>query len=437
MKQLLPTGDSLANKISFYHLLLLMASLPFNFFFSHLILMSFGVHTIIQFNKQNLKPVFTWRTLLLQSVFLVTIISTIYTINKPEAYNEWGKQLTILLFPLLFCFTGLDIKRYRPALLLGFSLVCTATIAYLFYDALHTIRYYKMPLTALFSAAFTNHNFSEPIDIHATFFSMQLVIALVYLAGVVVKERNNYYRFLYAVCILILWAGLFQLCAKSVIFCLFAILTIVLPWFLLTGSRRWKFMIVAVFASVALIAGIFQIKAFRERYVTDLQVDLSAPKAGETTDPRLARWETASGLIKQSPLIGHGAGSEIGLLHQQFFIKKYYSSFLNNLNVHNEYLSFMLKSGLLGLLIYLATLAFGFRQALKAKDMLFFSFMLLLVFVSFSENFLDVDKGIFFYAFFFSFFVFSNDKERKNSKRFIAINNEPLEHNYLEEPATI
>jgi hypothetical protein len=35
--------------------------------------------------------------------------------------------------------------------------------------------------------------------------------------------------------------------------------------------------------------------------------------------------------------------------------------------------------------------------------------MLLVAIVSFSENLLDVDKGIFFYAFFFSFFVFSSE----------------------------
>jgi O-antigen ligase len=35
----------------------------------------------------------------------------------------------------------------------------------------------------------------------------------------------------------------------------------------------------------------------------------------------------------------------------------------------------------------------------------------LMALVSLSENLLDVDKGIIFYAFFFSFFIFSGDSK--------------------------
>ncbi len=162
--------------------------------------------------------------------------------------------------------------------------------------------------------------------------------------------------------------------------------------------------------SVLIITGIFTLGSLRTRYVTDFKYDLSLTSTNETFDSRLDRWNTAAELIKQSPVIGHGAGSELSLMHERFFIKKYYNSYLNNLNAHNEFLSFLLKSGVIGLLIYLGTLAFGFKQALKRKDLLFFTFMMLIAFVSFSENLLDVDKGILFYAFFFSFFMFSQDE---------------------------
>jgi O-antigen ligase len=408
MKELFPTGDSLANRISYYHLLLLPASLPFDRFYSHLILVSFAVHTVIQAGRYH-QPVFKWRTLLLLSVFFVTIFSTIYTTNKPAAFNEWGKELTILLLPLLFCFTRLDLNKYRPALLLGFSLVCTVTVFYLYGNALYTIRFYKMPPSALFSAAFINHNFAQPIDMHATFFSMQLGIALVYLLSRIVTPGALYQKVIYFVCIVVLIAGLAQLCSKSVFFCLAIIINLAFTFFLLKGSSRWKFMLVSASLSVACIVLLLNIKTLKTRYVTDLRTDLSRPFAGETTDPRVARWDVAGELIAKSPVIGYGAGSEIALLHEVYFQKKYYSSFLNNLNVHNEYLSFLLKSGGIGLLVYLVTLAWGFRESIVKRDFVFFAFMLLLAFVSFSENYLDVDKGIFFYAFFFSFFVFSDE----------------------------
>jgi O-antigen ligase len=186
MTGLFQIKDSLANKISYYHLMLLMASLPFDRFYSHIILISFAIHTLIHFKKNEIKPVFNLRTIMLQSVFFITLLSTIYTVNSTEAFNEWGKHITIFIIPLLLCINPLDIKRYRPQLLMAFALVCTVTIVYLYFDALVTIKYYKLPFSTLFTAAFTNHNFSQPIDMHATFFSMQLVVALLFILSVLI-----------------------------------------------------------------------------------------------------------------------------------------------------------------------------------------------------------------------------------------------------------
>jgi len=368
MKQLFLIEDSLANKISYYHLMLLMASLPFDRFYSHLILISLAVHTIIHFNRQGMAQVFTWRTLVLQSVFFVTLISTIYTVNRAEAFNEWGKQITIFLLPIIFCFTTLDLKKYREQLLLAFSLVCTATIIYLYADAFITIRYYHLPFSAIISEAFTNHNFSEPIDMHATFFSMQIAMALVCVIAALIRATSLFYRLVFTICACILLAGLMQLCSKSIFVALFIIINIAIPVTLLKERRqRLKFALVATAMSVLIIAGIFLVGAFRERYVTELKTDLTMVPKDVTSDSRLARWEVAAGFIKQSPIIGHGAGSEVGLLRESFFEKKYYNSYLNKLNVHDEYLSFLFKSGIWGLLVYLGTVVLGFKIAIQKK----------------------------------------------------------------------
>lgn len=416
MRELFFIRDNLANKISYYHVLLLMASLPFDRFYSHLILISLIVHTLIHVKKETVKPVFNLRMLMLVSVLLITIVSTIYSVNRADAYNEWSKQITILLFPLVFCLTGLDLRKYRDSLLIAFSLVCTATVAYLYLSAIGSVRYYGLPFSALFSYAFTNHNFASPIDMHATYLSMQLAIALVCLLSVLIKERVLYHRLFYLVCIALLSAGLFQLGVKSVCFCLLLIVITAVPWFLLQGPARWKFMLVT--ASIFLLSLLIVVKqrTFRERYVNDLLLDLSKTSTGQVEDPRVARWYAAAGLVAKAPVIGYGAGSEIAQLRPLFFEKKFYNSYLHRLNAHNQYLSFLLKSGIVGLLVYLVTLIAGFRLALRRKDLLFFLFMVLIAFVSASENILDVDKGIIFYAFFFSFFVYTSDRSVETVK---------------------
>jgi O-antigen ligase len=415
MSGLFQIKDSLANKISYYHLMLLMASLPFDRFYSHLILISYAIHTLIHLNKNTIKPAFGLRTIALQSVFYVTILSSIYTINHPEAFNEWGKQATIFLIPLLFCLNPLDIKKYRPQLIMAFALVCTATIVYLYFDALVTIRHYRLPISTLFSHAFTNHNFSEPIDMHATFFSMQVLVALVYILSVLIKEVSFYKKIFYLICCCILTAGLVQLGSKSIFITLIIAINIAFPYFLLKGKSRLRFILVSTSITVLAFILIFNSGAFKERYITELKQDLSKSVAGAPIESRVDRWNVTIALISKSPTLGYGAGSEIGLLQTNFFNKKLYNSYLNRLNAHSEYLSFMIKSGIIGLLVYLSTLAFGFSISFRQKDLLFFTFMLLIAIVSLSENLLDVDKGIFFYAFFFSFFIFSCEIRRNNS----------------------
>jgi O-antigen ligase len=339
-------------------------------------------------------------------------------------------QLPILFVPVIFALSGFDFKKYRQHLLMGFSVVCSLTILYLFGDSLRTIRYYRLPFTELFSSAFTNHNFAEPIAMHATFFSMQLVIALVYLLTVLMGNGSTRLKVFCSICSLILMAGLFQLCSKSALFTLFIVVSIVFPLFSLQGKFRLKFAL-AIWA-LALTAGLsaFKVNAFKERYFNELKTDLSKPVAGESVEPRLARWNVAWQLIKASPVTGYGAGSETGLLHEAFYRDKYYSSFINNLNAHNQYLSFLLQSGLPGLIIYLLVLAYGFKLAIRRKDVLFFTFMLLLAVVSISEDYLAVDKGVMFYAIFFSFFIFSlKDKPElpvKQQDKFIATGNPAL-----------
>ena len=410
MSGLFRIEDSLANKISFYHIMLLMASLPFDMFYSHLILISFALHTFIHLNKKNIKPVFTLRTLVLQSVFFVTLLCIIYTTNTNQAFTELGRRSIIFLIPVLFCLNPLDLKKYRPQLLLSFALVCTLAIVYLYVDALVTIRHFHLPFSMLFSKFFANHNFSEPIKMHATFFSMQVAISLVYLLSVLIKESGLYNKLFYLGCCLMLTAGLIQLSSKSVCIVLFIIINIAIPYFLLQGANRRKFILVTATLSVLLFTGIALSNTFRERYITELTTDLSPAKANQVLDSRLTRWKVVVGLIAKKPIAGYGTGSEVALLHDGFFNNKLYNSFLNNLNAHNQYLSFLLKSGITGLLIYLATLAFGFRIAFQQKDLLFISFMAIITTVSLSENFLDVDKGIFFYAFFFPFFIFSTER---------------------------
>jgi len=323
----------------------------------------------------------------------------------PQASKDMLRQLTIILFPLMISATGLDLGKYKKSLLLLFAITCAATILYLYADAMHIIAYYHLPARSLFQPAFMNHNFSEPIGMHATYMSMYVALSIASMLSFFLEEKNKLNRILYIIVLAILIGGLLQLASRSVLIATILFTTGGFPFFI-SKKIRMNFMLIAGVIALIILLSILNIGSFKKRYVAELKYDLTSSAAdNQVSESRISRWNIALNLIKRSPVIGYGSGSEKRLLNEKYFENKLYTSYLLELNAHNQYLSILIKTGEVGLIIFLFILFFGFNAAWRTRDIVFISFMMLISIVSFSENILDVNKGIFFYSFFFSFFI--------------------------------
>jgi O-antigen ligase len=222
----------------------------------------------------------------------------------------------------------------------------------------------------------------------------------------------------YILLILILFAGLIQLSSRSVVIATCIIILIAVPALLLHGKKRWQYSIASLLGLFFLFFAITNINALKKRYISDLKDDLNKNAVtSDLTETRMKRWGLELKLISHSPIVGHGGGSEKYLLKKKYFENKFYRSYLVELNAHNQYFSFLIKAGIMGLLIYLYVLYFSFSKAIKWKDFIFLSFLILISVVSISENILGVNKGIFFYSFFLSVFLITGFKEKTNSEK--------------------
>jgi O-antigen ligase len=422
MKNLFLIDDTTANRISYYHLACFLAALPFDFFYSEIILISFGLHTILNARKANLKNIFAKPVLILISIYLLGLAAILYSPDKPEAINVATRQLAILIFPVLFALSDLNLEKYKLNLMRIFGFACTATILYLYADALHTIYYFHLPLSSLFTLIFMNHNFSMPIEIHATYLSVYTAFSLLVFLFLLFSKQGLRQKWIYIISALILSVGMLQLSSRAVFIAFLVIINLVFPFFLFRGKKRLIFFLAASFISTATLMAIFSVDSFKERYISELKVDLTNNvKIIENTEPRLARWRAIMELVKKSPVIGHGSGSEKELLKDKYFEKGLYNSYLNEFNAHNEYLSILVKTGIIGLALFIYVLYFGFAAAIRNKDILFLNFMVIITIVSVSENILDLNKGIFFYSFFFSLFLWSGyTGDQQNIKPLIS-----------------
>jgi O-antigen ligase len=405
MRKLFLIEDNIVNKISYYHLALFLVALPFDFFYSEIILVSLGLHILIHSSGAQWKNILRKPVLILVSIYLLGLLAVLYSPDKKEAMNVATRQLAILIFPVLFALTELNLEKYKEGLMCIFGFACTVTILYLYADALHTIFYFHLPFSSLVTLVFMNHNFSMPINIHATYLSMYTAFSLLVFLYLILKQPGRR-RWIYIICVIILSAGLVQLSSRAVFIAFLAVVNLAFPFFLFQGKKRLMFFIAVSLISVTTLILIYNVEAFKTRYVSELKTDLTNNvKIIENTEPRLARWNAIAELVKRSPVIGHGTGSEKKLLKEKYFEKGLYISYLNEFNAHSEYLSILIKTGIIGLALFMYVLYFGFASAIRGKDILFLSFMLIIAVVSVSENILDLNKGIFFYSFFFPFFL--------------------------------
>src|SRR6185312_13415815 len=411
MKNWLFMNDTLENKISYFLISSFLIALPFQHFFSEIFLTCFTIHTLIHIRKKNLQALKNKTVWIIAAIFFLSLFTISYSNYVAEGFKETDHQLAILLFPLGLSLSNLNFEKYKISFLKIFAFTCTITIVYLYFNAFRVIHYYHYPASAIFSKVFLNQNFSAPIDLHATYLSMYVALSIgifLYLFFLKFQFQNT----AYILFTLILFAGLIQLSSRSVVIATLIIILIAVPALLLHGKQRWQFSIASLLGLFFLFFAITNINALKKRYVSDLKDDLNKNAVTpDLTETRMKRWGLELQLISQSPIVGYGGGSEKYVLKKKFF-----GSYLVELNAHNQYLSFLIKAGIFGLLIYLYILYFSLSNAIKRKDFIFFSFLILISVVSISENILDVNKGIFFYSFFLSLFLLTKSKENINVK---------------------
>jgi O-antigen ligase len=417
MKSFFLLDDTAENKISFWLLAAFLVSLPFNHFYSEWLLIIFCLHTLVHFSKKSLSRLREKKIWIIALPFLVSVAFLLFSKYKEEGIKDVSQQLAFVLFPVFLSLSKLDLNKYKFHLLEIFGFTCTLTVLYLFIHAIKVIFYFHLPLTSIVQNSFLNQNFSSPIELHATYLSMYVLLSICIFIYRIFTQKKR--RIINLICCLILFAGLIQLCARAPFLAAEIIFLFVIPFMLLEGRKRIWFVGISLLATIVFFITVYHSDSLRKRYLTDLRNDLSNYRdPGDLTESRWRRWELEWQLFIKSPLTGYGTGSEKYILRDKFYDNKFYRAFLLGLNAHNQYLSIMLNEGVIGLFFFLGILVYSFSIAFNGKDFLLCCFLLILSVVSVSENVLGVSKGVMFYSFFFSFFLLTQKPSEKISHNF-------------------
>ena len=396
--------DDKNQQLRYLLILLFTFALPFPIFYSSILLVCFMVLTAfnLEFKRFKQLPKKFW---LFQLVYVLGLLGYYQSFHRNEASFLLERQLTILLFPIVLPLAININRKMLEGVLLTISLACVTAIVflilkmnYLIFSVMH------MPFSqVLSSGAFFNHGFSKPINIHAGYLSLYVALSIIYLLSLYHSQDRRSGKILLVVMIGILGIGMLFLASRNVMLALIFILLLIYPFYHVANKLRFY---VVFLSLIAIIVLSFQtIPYLKERFSVQLVSDIKSLQNGKVvsysaTEPRIERWKCAVTLIKKSPLFGYGTGDEIKMLKTEYMNQGLFISYLEEFNAHNQYLSYLLKNGLIGLIIFLGIFYLYLRLAYEDKNFVYLSFLVLLLIGFYTENILDANKGIFFFALF-------------------------------------
>jgi O-antigen ligase len=408
-------------KLRFLLIALLVFSLPYDLFYSSVILITVVAITLVTLKREAISRI-RKEVWVFQVTYFLAAAGYFYSYHKHDAGFLLERQLAILLFPLLLPLAIRISRRRIETILFTLMLSCCLAISLLFYEVIHIIIFtLKLSVSdTLFSGVFFNHQFSKPLGIHAGYLSLYVALSIFYTVQQFNRRKLTRDRILFGIPLLILFAGLFFLASRNTIIATFFVLVFIFPFFTIKNKKKYVIVITAcLFGSFLLVRNI---PYLNDRFSRELVSDIRPVGNGSyinylSAEPRIERWKGAVSLIARSPVFGYGTGDEIAMLRTEYIKRGLYISYLENFNAHNQYLSYLIKNGIMGLFVFLLAFYYYLRLSLRARDFYYLSFLTLLLIGFYTENILDANKGIVFFALFNSAFGYNCLQEQKQLRQ--------------------
>lgn len=153
--------------------------------------------------------------------------------------------------------------------------------------------------------------------------------------------------------------------------------------------------------------GVFNPTARLQKIVWEFDVYLKGGNpSGHSVVQRLEFWKAAMGIIKENPVIGVGTGDVKDAFEKEY--DKINSPLTKEwrLRSHNQFLAITTAFGLAGLLVFLITLAYPLLIQRNFNNYLYLMFFIIAFLSMISEDTLESQAGVTFYAFFNSLLLF-------------------------------
>lgn len=370
-------------------------------FFALLNIIDGIINKTFDFSK---KPIF-WVGVLF---FAIHIISVLYSQDKTRAWFDIEVKLSLIIFPVLFLFKNDYVLQRKKNIL--FSFVIGSLVVTFFMLGNAFLKYGEMGSSSFF--------YTELSFIHPSYVAMYFIFSIGILIKYILSKQLLYKDLmLHFASILLFIIMIFLLQSKAGIISLIIISLYILGFLL--------FRLKSILVKIALCVFVFSMIFFMVQ--TSSRVNAMFNSVGEisetgksgdtTTGIRFSIWEITINQLKKDWILGVGAGDIKPILFEEYKKTNLENALQKNLNVHNQFLETFLGQGIIGILLLCSLFYFGIIEAIKRKDWLLTTFLILVALSFGPESMLNQQVGVIFFSFFYFFLLLYNKQTEEGDFR--------------------
>ncbi|WP_244462133.1 O-antigen ligase family protein [Wocania ichthyoenteri] len=260
----------------------------------------------------------------------------------------------------------------------------------------------------------TNKNLAEKVGLEPIYFSIYILLSNLYLISKYFKNKTkNHILILVVNSIILILLG-----SRNITVSYVFLTAIALAFFLNKNKLPFRNIFLIIGAFLLFIFSIAYLNpVIKWRYISvfnTTSLEKNMPHYSEK-GARLRKqlWTSAIEIVSKNPILGVGTGNYTDELKRTYLKNKYRIPFRKELITHNQYLTYAVMFGYVGLLVFVVYMAFFIKYFYKNKLLLPLLFLISIICICVTESFLYVNKGIVFFAFFSNLFLINHFHGKK------------------------
>lgn len=377
-------------------------------------LITCGILSLLKFKKLPYHQLWHLPISLFSVLFIWLLIGLSYSDLNTASWGIIERHLPLIFVPFIASSFTLLSQNQRRRVIDIFVFGVTAAAIYFLSSA---IQHYLETGSVYIEGKsghhlynqFMHHRLTEPLDMHAVYFSLYLSFAFIVILDRFLNNYKNYALWQkMAFILLFIFYALVLILLKSSLFALalpLSILFLLLNHFWDKLLRKSKYFISGLLILV-IISGIsyYGVQSKIKDFSTDLKLEEKHPGPLKI---RLGIWYSSWETIKADWAFGHGTGDGHQALMEKYRELDFYIGKKDQFNAHNMYLQYWISNGVFAVLLYLMILLLLSRRFLLNKQFTAFLTVFLFAAFSFTESTMLRQNGVVFFILFCSIFYFS------------------------------